>query len=168
MSEHHYDASKVWATISDIRVSMLTTQDDGELVSRPMGSLAREEDGKIYFVTRLDAKVGDIGGKIAPVNVAYADVRKNLYVSVSGEAETIQDRGKLNELWSMWIEAWLPEGPDGPDVALITVTPHHAKVWDATSSKLIYAGKVIKAVATQTPPHGGTVAEVDMSSATRS
>lgn len=151
----------VWSAIQTVRIGMLTTADGGELVSRPMASLVRPEDGCIYFVTRLDGKVGELG-QSAAVNLAYAETHKNLYVSVSGTAETSQDREKLRELWSMWVEAWLPEGPDGADVALITVRPSHAKMWDATSSRLIYAGKVLKAVATQRPPEGGTVFEVDM------
>jgi general stress protein 26 len=151
----------IWKAIASVRIAMLTTEKDGELVSRPMGSLVRPEDGCIYFVTRLDAKVGEIG-EAAPVNLAFADTGNNLYVSVTGSAETSQDREKLRELWSMWVEAWLPEGPDGANVALVTVTPAHAKIWDATSSRLIYAGKVLKAVATQRPPDGGTVSEVDM------
>ena len=151
----------IWTAIQSMRIAMLTTQNDDELVSRPMGSLVRPEDSRIYFVTKMDAKVGDIGSA-TPVNLAYADTAKNLYVSVSGIAETSQDRNKLRELWSMWVEAWLPEGPNGEDIALVTVTPTHAKIWDATSSRLIYAGKVLKAVATQRPPDGGKVADVDM------
>lgn len=163
MSEQQLAPSDIWKAIKDLRITMLTTHEGGELVSRPMSSLARPEDGSIYFVTRMDAKVGEIG-QSSPVNLAYADTDKNLYVSVSGRAQTSQDRAKLRELWSLWVEAWLPEGPDGPDVALVTVTPEHAKIWDATSSKLIYAGKVVKAVATQRPPDGGTIAEVNMDS----
>ena len=161
MAHHELGEHDVWKAIADVRIAMLTTAGDGELVSRPMASLARPGDGCIYFVTRMDAKVGEIG-RSAPVNLAYADTKTNLYVSVSGAAQTSQDREKLRELWSLWVEAWLPEGPDGQDVALVTVTPTHAKIWDGTSSALIYAGKVLKAVATQRPPDGGTVAEVDL------
>lgn len=163
MSEQQLGPSDIWKAIEHLRIAMLTTAEADQLVSRPMSSLVRAEDGAIYFVTRMDAKVGEIGQSTA-VNLAYADTGKNLYVSVSGRAETSQDRQKLRELWSMWVEAWLPEGPDGEDVALITVLPEHAKIWDATSSKLIYAGKVLKAVASQRPPDGGTVAEVEMNS----
>ena len=152
----------VWAVIADQRIAMLTVEEEGRLVSRPMASIARPEENRIYFVTRLDAKVGDIGGS-APVNLGYADTHKNTYLSVSGVARTSQDREKLRELWSMWVEAWLPQGPDGPDVALITVEPEDAKLWDSTSSNLIYAGKVLKAVATQRPPNGGRIEQVDLS-----
>ena len=151
----------VWAIAAKQRIAMLTVAEGDKLVSRPMASLVRPEDHAIYFVTRLNAKVGEIGAS-AEVNLAYSDTHKNTYLSISGTARTSQDREKLRELWSMFTEAWLPEGPDGEDVALITVEPEDAKLWDSTSSNLVYAGKVLKAVATQTPPHGGRVEQVDM------
>ncbi|QAY77826.1 pyridoxamine 5'-phosphate oxidase family protein [Sphingosinicella sp. BN140058] len=151
----------VWAIVADQRIAMLTVEEDGKLTSRPMGSIARPEENRIYFVTRLDSKVGEIGGS-APVNLGYSDTHKNTYLSISGTARTSQDRDKLRELWSMWVEAWLPQGPDGEDVALITIEPEDAKLWDSTSSNLIYTGKVLKAVATQSPPDGGRIEEVDM------
>lgn len=86
----------------------------------------------------------------------------NTYVSVSGTARTSQDREKLRDLWSLFSEAWLPEGPDAEDVALITVDPEDSKLWDSTSSNLLYAAKVLKAVATQHPPSGGKIKEVEL------
>ena len=162
MSDRELGAADVWDAIKNMRITMFTTEEEGQLVSRPMSSLVRSEEGGIYFVTRLDTQAARVGQAV-PVNLAYADTQKNLYVSVSGSATTSQNREKLRELWSMWVEAWLPEGPDGDDVALITVEPLQANIWDATSSRLIYAGKVLKAVATQRPPDGGKVAEVDLS-----
>jgi general stress protein 26 len=151
----------IWAVARKQRIAMLTVEEEGRLVSRPMASLVRPEDHAIYFVTRMDAKVGEIGGS-APVNLAYSDAHDNTFLSISGTARTSQDREKLRELWSMFTEAWLPQGPDAEDVALITVEPEEAKLWDATSSRLVYAGKVLKAVATQRPPDGGRIEQVDM------
>ena len=151
----------VWAIAQKQRIAMLTIEEEGRLVSRPMASLVRPEDHAIYFVTRLDAKVGEIGSS-APVNLAYSDAHNNTYLSICGTARTSQDREKLHELWSMFTEAWLPQGPDGEDVALITVEPEEAKLWDSTSSNLVYAAKVLKAVATQRPPDGGRIEEVDL------
>ncbi len=158
----HDDATEIWDAIEHQRTAMLTTQQDDELVSRPMASLARRDEGKIYFVTHLKTgKVGEIGGS-APVNLGYSDPAKNIYVSVSGIAHTSQDRVKLRELWSMWAEAWLPEGPDSAEVALITVEPHEGKLWDSTSSKVVETIKALKAVVTQTPPDGGKIREATL------
>ena len=151
----------VWAVIADQRIAMLTAEEDGRLVSRPMACIARPEENRIYFVTRVDAAVGEIGGSV-PVNLGFSDTHKNTYLSVAGTASSSQDRAKLRELWSVWVEAWLPQGPDGDDVALVTVEPEEARLWDATSSNLIYVAKVLKAVATQSPPHAGRVEQVEM------
>jgi general stress protein 26 len=156
----------VWAVARKQRIAMLTVEEQGRLVSRPMASLVRPEDHAIYFVTQMDAKVSEVGGS-SPVNLAYSDAHDNTYLSISGTAHTSQDREKLRALWSMFTEAWLPQGPDGEDVALITVEPEEAKLWDSTSSNLIYAGKVLKAVMTQRPPDGGTIEEVKMGGASR-
>lgn len=151
----------VWAIVKKQRIAMLTVEEEGRLVSRPMSCLARPEENRIYFVTRIDAKVGEIGGS-APVNLGFSDPHKNTYLSLTGTARTSQDREKLRELWSPHTEAWLPQGPDAEDVALITIEPEDAKLWDATSSALVYAAKVLKANVTQTPPDGGTVEHVRM------
>jgi general stress protein 26 len=96
------------------------------------------------------------------VNLAYADPHANTYVSISGTARTSQDRTKLRELWGFFAEAWLPQGPDDADTALIEVEPDIAKLWDGTRSSLIQTIKMAAAVATQTPASGGRVEEVQM------
>ena len=151
----------VWPILEKQRIAMLTVEEEGRLVSRPMSCLARPEENRIYFVTRTDSKVGEIGGS-APVNLGFSDPHKNTYLSLTGTARTSQDREKLRELWSAHTEAWLPQGPDAEDVALITVEPEDAKLWDAKGSALVYAAKVLKANVTQTPPDGGKVEEVHM------
>jgi general stress protein 26 len=153
---------EIWTTISKLHVCMLTTEEGGRLVSRPMASLARPNDGRIYFITHLQTgKVGEIGGS-APVNLAYADPSANTYVSISGTARTSQNREKLRELWGFFAEAWLPQGPDDADTALIEVEPEEAKLWDGTRSRLIQSAKMLAAVIRQSPPSGGRIEEVRM------
>lgn len=158
-----YDVGKLWKTMADQTITMLTTADEGgKLVSRPMAAYVREGEGKIYFLTRLETgKTEDIG-RSAPVNLAFSDLRSNTYISVSGQARTSQDRGKLHELWTRQAEAWLPEGPDAPDTALITVDPEDATVWDSNSSRLVYAVKLVAALVTQSPPDAGRVEHVKL------
>lgn len=90
----------VWTMARKQRIAMLTTEEEGKLVSRPMATLARPEENRIYFVTRVDAKVGEIGGSAA-VNLAFSDAHNNSYLSISATARTSQDREKLKELWSV-------------------------------------------------------------------
>lgn len=150
----------VWTAIKKLRVAMLTTEEDGRLVSRPMASLGRPEDGVIYFITHAHTHIADKSESVR-VNLAYSDTDSNTYLSVSGIARMTQDREKLRELWSLWSEAWLPQGPDAPDVALVTVEPIDAKLWDA-DSKLIYAARMLTAAVTKTSPAEGMVKEIKM------
>jgi general stress protein 26 len=156
------EPQEAWAMLAKFRVAMLTTHEDEQLVSRPMASLAREQDGKIYFITHLKTgKVCEIG-ESAHVNLAYSDPSKESYVSVAGTATTTQDREKLRELWGFFSEAWLPQGPDDPDTALIEVTPDIAKIWDGNSSALLKGAKMVAAVLRQSPPKTDTIKEVAM------
>lgn len=156
------EAEQVWKMIEKQPIAMLTTEEEGRLVSRPMYSVSRPNEERIYFITPLDSgKVHEIGGR-APVNLGYSNPAKNDYLSIAGTASTSQNREKLRELWSFFSEAWLPQGPDGADVALIEVIPDEAKLWDSTSSKLIQGFRMLKAVATQDPPEGGETRRVSM------
>jgi len=117
----------VWKAIQKHRIAMLATEEGGQLVSRPMASYGHAKDERIYFITHRDNNIARPGETI-PVNLAYADADKNSYLSVSGVARLNQDRQKLHELWSVWAEAWLPQGPEAVDVALIAVEPHNEAV----------------------------------------
>ena len=156
-----YDAAtQIWATMDKIRNSMFTTMEDGELHSRPMAAYPARDEHAIYFVTRTDHKVEEIEER-SLVNLSFSDNSNNTWVSVSGHARVSQDRQKLRDLWNHWAEAYLPQGPDAPDVALITVEPISGKIWDSSSSKLVQTAKSLIASATQQPPKD-TVAETTL------
>lgn len=162
MTEDDNAAPDVWAAIKAQPLAMMTTLHDGELISRPMAAQADPAEHAIYFVSRLESgKTHDIG-TTAPVNLAFVDPDKSTFVSVAGHATVSQDREKLRELWSMWAEAWLPDGPDSPDTALITVEPADAVIWDNNRSKIVRLVKTAAAAITQSPPDMGTVRKVEL------
>jgi general stress protein 26 len=140
----------------------LTTQHGGQLETRPMAPYVDRAAGVVRFITKLDSsKTGDIGSS-GQVNIGYSHPDKNTYVSVSGTGTVGQDRAKLKELWNPWAEAWLPQGPDGADVALITVEPDTAVIWDSTSSKIVSAFEHLRAAITGGRPNVGTMDKVSL------
>lgn len=155
-------APEVWAAIKAQPLAMMTTMHEGEIVSRPMAAHADPAENAIYFVSKLEShKAHDIG-TAAPVNLSFANPDKSTFVSIAGNATVSQDREKLRELWNMWAEAWLPEGPDAPDTALITVEPGEATIWDSNSSRIVRIIKTATAAITQSPPDMGTVRTVQL------
>ena len=146
---HAADVQKLNDMIRDIRVAMLTTVDErGMPHSRPMATQQTEFDGVLWFLTDKHApKVDEVEGE-HQVNLAYQAPDDDRYVSVSGRARLVQNRQKLDELWSPLHKAWFPEGKDDPRIGLLRVDVHHAEYWDAPSGKMVQLAGFVKALVT--------------------
>jgi general stress protein 26 len=147
--------AKLWELIKDMRFAMLTTRHgNGHLHSRPMTTQNRgidEDDALWFFMARRAEPAVDLEAD-AQVNVAYADPGKDCYVSVSGTAAIVDDAAQRHRLWSKITEAWFPNGPDDPEVALVRVTITHADYWDVKQNKLVQLYKMAQAAVTGHPP----------------
>lgn len=157
------DPQKVYDMIKDVRVAMMTTIDtDGSLRSRPMYSMKPDERGDLWFFTRASAHKTDEIDQEHRVNLAYAEPDDQNYVSVSGYAQIVRDRGRIDQFWSEPLRAWFPQGKDDPDIALVKVRPEKAEYWDSPSSTLVHMVGYAKAALTGKPPHPGDNAKVDL------
>lgn len=136
-NQENYD--KLWDKIKDIKVSMLTTLDNENcLRSRPMYTQQTEFAGDIWFFTKEhSAKIHDVK-KDKHVNLSYADIDTSTFVSVSGNAEIVYDKQKINEFWDPTLKAWFPQGKDDPELCLICVKVDQAEYWDTKTRTTIY------------------------------
>lgn len=157
------DLQKLREMVKDIDFCMLTTIDEtGDLHSRPM-SLNGEVDpnGNLWFFTgKSSQKVSEIA-KLPKVNVSFADPDNQHYVSISGTAELIRDRKKIEELWKPEFKMWFPEGKDDPEVALLRVNLEKAEYWDSPSSTIGYALNFISSLVTGKEAEGGENKKLD-------
>lgn len=69
------------------------------------------------------------------------------FISVSGTVEPIQDRTKMNQLWSEYLRVYFPGGPDSEEFCLLKVKSTWAEYWDMSGplTKLQYAFEAGKA-----------------------
>ncbi|CAN5183881.1 pyridoxamine 5'-phosphate oxidase family protein [soil metagenome] len=143
--------------IEDIRIAMMTTVDgQGNLVSRPMAALQVDENGTIWFFTkRSSPKVDQIDNNENHVNLSFADVSDATYVSVSGNAQELDDRAKVDELWNPQAKAWFPEGKEDPDLILLKVHIDMAEYWNASDSTMVRIIQQAASVITGNPPKMG-------------
>lgn len=145
-NQENYD--KLWDKIKDITVTMLTTLDNENcLRSRPMYAQQAEFTGDIWFFSKEhSAKIHDVR-KDKHVNLSYSDIHSNTYVSVSGDAEVIYDKQKIDEFWNPSLKVWFPEGREDPELCLICVKVDQAEYWDTISGTMIYLiGKAMSAI----------------------
>ncbi|WP_041221957.1 pyridoxamine 5'-phosphate oxidase family protein [Deinococcus proteolyticus] len=139
---------RVAALIKGIKFCMLVTQtDQGRLHSRPVTTQEQDFDGDLWFIGGKDTEwVHDISQR-PEINLAYAQPDGQNYVSITGRARLVEDRAKLEEVWSDFYKAYFPEGIDDPNVQLIHVDTHGAELWES-SGKLASAFALAKGLVT--------------------
>ena len=110
---------------------------------------APDRDPERARIVRFDGAQQQAGARRI---VAFADAGKDRYVALSGTAQPVDDPARKQRLWSKMNEAWFPNGPDDPDVALVQVRIDEAEYWDVKESKLVQMLKMARSAATGHPP----------------
>ena len=142
--------------VEDIREAMLVTEDQslGALRSRPMHTAGVDDDGTLWFFTKMTAdKVQEIYHE-RQVNVAYANPEDKQYVSASGPATIVDDPTRKRHYYSKMMDAWF-DGPDDPQATLIKVATEHVEYWDDNDSSLITMAKIALAAVTPGGDYSG-------------
>ena len=123
---------KLREIVKAVDICMLTTVDErGELHSRPMSNNRDVEfDGDLWFFTYGSSHKVDEVNREAKVNASFADVDNQLYASLTGRAEVVRDRAKIEELWEPILKTWFTGGKDDPRITVIKVAPIDGYYWD--------------------------------------
>ena len=155
---------KLREIVKAVDICMLTTVDErGDLHSRPMSNNRDIEfDGDLWFFTYGSSHKVDEVGRVPQVNASFADVDNQLYASVSGDAEVVRDRAKIEGLWKPELRAWFPEGVDTRDIALLKVTVGRAEYWDSSQSWVAHAVGLVSSLVTGEPAQAGENEKIEL------
>ncbi len=127
------DNKKLGEIIGSIQIGMLTTiEENGELRSRPMLCADFDFDSLWFLIKESKPLITESMGNRA-VNVSFACPDKQMYASVSGLAQLVEDEIKVQKLWRPEMKSWFPGGLQEPDLGLLRVDIHHAEAWDRKS-----------------------------------
>lgn len=152
---------QIYDKIKGIKFAMFTSMgEDGLLRSRPMSTTEAQNDGLLWFFTYDETEKTDEISKQPEVNLAYADISNNTYVSISGRARIIHDRNKMEKLWTPALRAWFPKGLDQPGIALLCVSIEQAEFWDSSASKMVQLFQMAKAILTGAQTNQGEHKEI--------
>ena len=130
---------------------LVTRTGDGGMRARPLAIADSGDDGALYFSTAIESpKVQELEAD-PHVNVVMQDGRR--FVSLSGVARIVRDRGLIDRLWSASWKIWFPEGRDDPSLCLLRVESVEAAYWDLTGAAGIkYVFRMAKAYLTGRQP----------------
>ena len=130
------ELTKLGELIEDMSVAMLTTFNEAEdmLMSRPMSPQEMCEQGAIWFLT--DPSSNKVK-HLQVMNLGFSNESDSTYVSISGHGEIVDDRARIENLWTVFAKPWFPNGVDSSNLALLKFVPHSAEYWDAPNSKMV-------------------------------
>ncbi|WP_350561151.1 pyridoxamine 5'-phosphate oxidase family protein [Psychrobacter sp. CAL346-MNA-CIBAN-0220] len=142
---------KIQDLVKDIKYTMMTTRtSDDHLHSCPMNTTETSIGAKeIWFIGHKPSATVENIKKNPEVNLAYATQDDKNYLSIAGKAELVEDKDKLDELWSVMYNAYFEQGKEDPKVQLIKVIPHGAEYW-ANGNSFANVFKITAAAVTET------------------
>jgi general stress protein 26 len=147
MSDKAADIERVWTLIKNIPVAMVVTHEGQgrNMRARPMAMRPVQEEGAIYFLTDVDAPKTTEIRRNETVCLALADNKSQKYVSIAGQAEIIDDRDRVREIWSIYDKAFWPDKDDAR-IRILRVRPESAELWEG-AGMVVTAVKLVAAIA---------------------
>ncbi|WP_125132266.1 pyridoxamine 5'-phosphate oxidase family protein [Microbacterium sp. 10M-3C3] len=134
---------KLAELLRKFRFAMLTTRSHGgELRAHPLTVQETEFDGDLWFVIGRHASAVEDVARDAAVGVSFSS--SDAWLSITGTAQLVDDTAKLRELWGPGLEAWFPNGPEDPEVALLKVDASGAEYWDSPGGRIASAIAFVK------------------------
>lgn len=99
-----------------------------------------------YPADLLEAWI-DRHDRYTSTNVAFSDSGSETYVSIAGQARTLNDRALIRKFWNPFYKAWF-EGPDDPTIRVTEVTPSSAEYWITKGGKIVSLLSVLASAVT--------------------
>ncbi len=139
------DIAELGERIDGIRFAMVTLPDlVGDLHGRPLTVQDMDFDGTLWFLVSKRAEWTSAAAGGVAANAAFHDDKDGRWVSVSGSARLVEDRERIEAMWSPLYEAWF-DGVDDPDLVLLRLDAHSADYWDADSNRIVRLARLLRA-----------------------
>jgi general stress protein 26 len=126
-------------------VAMLMTVDEhGAHVGRPMLPLLLDNDSHIYFLTHQSSrKVTQIAAR---PQIGLTMISGNCYLVVAGSAHASCDLELIRRLWHPTYRAWFPDGKDDREATVLRVVVDRIDYWEPPRSQVVRVLQAVKAV----------------------
>lgn len=103
--------------------------------TRPMSTQQVDEQGNFWFLSDRKSNKNFELKQDDKVQLLYAKISDNHYMTVYGSAVVYRDQSKIEELWKPMVNAWFDK--DDPDITIIRVIPDEAYYWDTKHGRFI-------------------------------
>ena len=148
---------KVKALLAYFPIAFMVTVDDGNFTARPIGVVGDHAkfDGTLWFITdKRSRKVAAIENG-ATTTLLFQNDKEGAYMHLTGRAAVVEDRARLEELYTTLQRTWFPKGLDDPDITLVKFAVEEGNYWDSHDSYLRLAFAFAKSIVTGEPGKSG-------------
>lgn len=149
----HDHEDRVWEMMRELDYCMFTTHDGREMRARPMSSIVKPDERKLYLLSDRKGGKDEELEQNPGVCLSYSNGASK-FVSLTGRARISTDRGLIERLWNPGAQSFWPDGPSDPSVYAIVIDPEAAEYWDGNSG-LVAAAKMVWSMATGSKPDLG-------------
>lgn len=145
-----------WKRLDDVTAGMLEVEPGRSIPMSPYGDSG---ENAVWFITSDGSEAYEAAqsGKAASFTVAEQNAK--LYARVEGSLAVVNDKAKLDELWSPVAASWFKDGREDEHVRLICFRPGNAEIW-ATDGGAGFLYEISKANLTEKTPDLGEHASV--------
>ena len=148
---------KVKQLLAKFPIAFMVTIADGHFTARPIGVVGDHAtfDGTLWFITdKRSRKVAAIE-QGAMTTLLFQNDKEGAYLHLTGRASVIEDRAKLEALYTTLQRTWFPKGLDDPDITLVKFEVDEGNYWDSHDSYLRLAMAFAKSIVTGDPGKSG-------------
>ena len=149
---------KIREIAKDANICMFVTDLSSlPLAGRPMATQEVDEEGNIWFMSDRNSDKNRHIEEDEQVQLFYSHTNNYEYLSIFGRAEIVNDRSKIEKLWTPMAKTWFKEGKDDPNISLIKVIPEDAYYWDTKNNKMVSLIKFAMGAIGITPKDDGGI-----------
>lgn len=135
----------VWEMMEEIGTCMLVSRLGVTLRGRPMRAIPQQEENAVWFLSDRRGHKDEELQREPQSALIFADPSGRDFLSVSGETEIVEDRARIDDLWSEGAAAWWPQGKADPNIQVLRFVPDQAEYWDGPSSAILTSLKLAAA-----------------------
>jgi len=148
---------KVKELLAKFPIAFMVTIADGNFTARPIGIVGDQAkfDGTLWFITdKRSRKVAAIE-KGAMTTLLFQNDKEGAYLHLTGRAAVVEDRARLEELYTTLQRTWFPKGLDDPDITLVKFEVEEGNYWDSHDSYIRLALAFARSIVTGEPGKSG-------------
>ena len=126
---------------------LMTLDDQGAPIGRPMLPLLLDNDPHIYFLTHQSSrKVRQIEAR---TQIGLAIVSAGCYLVVAGFAYPSREPDLIRRLWHPTYRAWFPDGKADREATALRVVVDRVDYWEPSRSRIVRVLQAVKAIVTR-------------------